>query len=135
METDYHPELDMSPLIEAQNASLYHTLIGSANWLITLGRLDIHYVANTMAWFVMAPHEGHMTAMKHAFGYLKKYHKGQLTIDPHFMDWISYNQGLQHLWQEIYPNTKEELPHDMLNPKGKPAHMEVRWSPHALHAS
>jgi len=57
--------------------------------------------------------------MQHVFGYFKKYHKGQLTINPHFMDWSMYNQELEHSWQELYPNAKEELPPDMLTPKGQ----------------
>ena len=34
---DYHAELDTIPLCSPENASKYRSLIGSANWIITLG--------------------------------------------------------------------------------------------------
>ena len=46
---DYHPELDTTPLLSPYDASIYRGLIGSANWLITLGRFDIHYATNTLS--------------------------------------------------------------------------------------
>ena len=33
-------------------------IIGSLNWLVTLGRYDIYHAASTMAWYGMAPREG-----------------------------------------------------------------------------
>ena len=38
-----HPELDDSPLCTPAQASKYRSLIGSANWIITLGRFDISF--------------------------------------------------------------------------------------------
>jgi len=87
MELNYHPELDLTPLMDAKHASLYRALIGSANWLITLGRFNIHYATNALSQFAMALQEGHLEAMKQVFGYLKKYHKGRIIIDPNWMDW------------------------------------------------
>jgi len=66
METNYHPKLDTSLLLEAQSMSLYWALIGSVNWLITLSsQFDIHYATNAMACFAIAPCKGHMEA-RHA---------------------------------------------------------------------
>ena len=48
---DYHPELDTTPLLSPCEASIYWGLVGSANWLITLGRFDIHYATNTLSRF------------------------------------------------------------------------------------
>jgi hypothetical protein len=47
MET-YHPELDDTPLLNDINHSKYRAMIGSANWVITLGRLDVSYATNTL---------------------------------------------------------------------------------------
>ena len=38
---DLHPELDDSPFLNSGEASKFRTLIGSVNWMITLGRFDI----------------------------------------------------------------------------------------------
>jgi hypothetical protein len=53
-------------------------MIGSADWVITLGRLDVTYATNTMARHSMTPREGHLIAMKRLFGYLQKHPDGQI---------------------------------------------------------
>jgi hypothetical protein len=73
----YHPELDNSPLLDNLHGSKYHALIGSANWIITLGRFDIAYATMALARYSMAPWEGHFKAMQKVFGYLRKYPKGE----------------------------------------------------------
>ena len=69
---EYHPELDESPLCE--EVSKYKSLIGSANWIITLGRFDIAFAMSTRSRFTMAPREGHFQAMERVFGYLRAPH-------------------------------------------------------------
>jgi len=52
--------------------------------------------------------------MKQVFGYLKKYFKGRLTIDPSFHDWSMLPKPKSHSWTEMDPGIKEELLYDML---------------------
>ena len=73
---EYHPELDDSPLVPPEKISLYQSLLGSANWIITLGRFDINYAINTLSRYSMATREGHIQAMHRVFGYLRKLPKG-----------------------------------------------------------
>jgi hypothetical protein len=76
MSNQYHPETDEMPLLDNRGATLYHRLIGSANWAVILGRFDIiQYATQTMSQFSMASCEGHtmVDAMKRVFGYLKKF--------------------------------------------------------------
>ena len=68
---DYHAELDESNLVPPEKISLYQSLLGSVNWIITLGRFDISYAINTLSRYSMAPREGHMKAMHRVFGYLR----------------------------------------------------------------
>jgi len=82
MDPEYHPELDKSPLMDADGVSKHRSVIGSLNWILTLGRFDIAYSLNTMNRHCMAPRVGHWEAMKKIFGYLKKFQKGQIIIDP-----------------------------------------------------
>jgi hypothetical protein len=55
---NYHPELDNTELISAKDQSKYRSLVGSVNWMVTLGRFDIHYAVNTLAQYTVAPREG-----------------------------------------------------------------------------
>jgi hypothetical protein len=64
MAQDLHPELDDSPFLNSGEASKFRTLNGSANWMITLGRFDIHYAIQALSHFDMAPRQGHLLAMK-----------------------------------------------------------------------
>jgi len=116
----YHPEPDESPFLSHQDSSVYRGLIGLADWLITIGQPDIHYVTNALSWFAMAPREGHLTAMKRVFGYLKWYPSGKVLIDPEPCNWSTYATQ-DYDWTKSYPNATEELPPDMLSPKGRPA--------------
>ena len=55
-----HPELDDSPLCTEKEATLYRSMIGSANWAVTLGRFDITFALQSLARFGMAPRVGHL---------------------------------------------------------------------------
>ena len=81
-----HPELDDSPMLNALEHSKFRSLIGCANWLVTLGRFDIAYSVNAFSRFSMAPRQGHLTGIIRVFGYLKKYSKGTIMIDPKYPD-------------------------------------------------
>src|SRR5687767_15881878 len=78
---EYHAELDESDLLSPHQISVYKLLLGSANWIITLGRYDIAYATNTLSRYSMAPRKGHMNTMHRVFGYLRNKFKGQLLID------------------------------------------------------
>jgi len=66
--------------------ALYRGLVGSANWAVTLGRFDIQYATQTMSRYSMGHKKGHLNAMKWVFGYLKKFPKGKIVIDPDYCD-------------------------------------------------
>ena len=78
---DYHPELDMSDLLSGPDISKYKSLIGSGNWLITLGRFDIQYAISALSQYSMAPRRGHMEALQKVYGYLQKYPAYMIPID------------------------------------------------------
>ena len=116
---DYHPELDSTPLIPPETISLYQSLLGSANWIITLGRFDISFAINTLSRYSMAPREGHMLAMNRVFGYLRQLPKGRILIDttqPVIRQEIDINKA--HDWIEFYPDAEEDLPADRPRPRG-----------------
>ena len=77
-----HSELDDSPLFSLEDHSKFRSLVGCANWLITLGRFDIAYAVNAFSRFSMQPRHRHLVKMERIFGYLKKFHKGKIMIDP-----------------------------------------------------
>jgi hypothetical protein len=117
MDSDYHPEEDDSEFLSKEQSSLYRGFIGSANWMITLGRYDINYAVNTLARYSMAPRVGHLKAIQRVFGYLRYCPKGQLLIDTHEPDRSQHTVD-EHTWTEFYPDAEEILPDNMPEPKG-----------------
>src|SRR6478735_2529933 len=78
---NYHAEMDETPLVPPSKISDYQSLLGSANWIITLGRFDIYCAINTLSRYSMAPREGHFKAMTRVFGYLRQRTRGRILID------------------------------------------------------
>ena len=59
-----HPELDTSEILEGDMTTKYLTMVGQLQWLVTLGRFDIHAQVATMSRSRAAPRQGHMTDSK-----------------------------------------------------------------------
>ena len=78
---NYHPELDTTDLVDSATITTYKSLLGCANWIITLGRFDISYAVNSLSRYSMAPREGHLKALQKVFGYLRTNPKGKILID------------------------------------------------------
>ena len=126
MDENYHPELDESDFLPPDKITIYRSLIGSANWIITLGRFDIQYATNMLARFSNAPREGHLRAMYRLFGYLRKFHKGKIVIDIGSAPVESeIKLTIGQNWSELYPDACEDLPPDMPIPRGAVARIIV----------
>jgi hypothetical protein len=112
---DSHPELDESQLLSDDMASLYRGIIGSLNWVVTLGRFDVMYATNTLARFSMALRENHLTMAQRVLGYLKKFKNHRIVLNPNKLDLTSLllnSAGEYDNWAEFYPDAQEEVPTD-----------------------
>jgi hypothetical protein len=124
MSPDYHPEVDDISFLSDEDASKFRSIIGSLNWLITLGRFDVLYATNTLSRFSMAPREGHLKAALRILSYVKTFCKGRIIVDNSYPE-RKVTEGDQPKWQEFYPDAEEELPHDMPEPRGKSVRIMV----------
>lgn len=102
MSESLHPELDDTPLLDPVRHSRYKSLVGSANWLVTLGSFDVAYATNTFSRFSMQPREGHLKGIIRVFGYLKQHHKEKILIDPNYPDHSGYPTSEYDNWREYY---------------------------------
>ena len=64
-----HPELDTSEILEGDMAAKYLTMVGQLQWLVSLGRFDIHAQVATMSRFRAGPRQGHMDRLKRINSY------------------------------------------------------------------
>jgi len=72
MEVGDHPEQDETDILYGKDVSIYQMLVGSAHWAVGLGRFDIQYATNTLAWYASMPRAGHLKRTLCLFGYLKQ---------------------------------------------------------------
>jgi Reverse transcriptase (RNA-dependent DNA polymerase) len=125
MSADYHPESDETASLDATQTSLFRGMIGSANWMITLGRFDIAYATATLARFSMAPRKGHLKAMVYLFGYIKMFPHGRIIVDAGEHIIKQAGEDSEHDWTEFYPDAEEDMPPDAPTPKGRPMKITV----------
>ena len=115
-----HPELDNSPLCSPAQATKFRSLIGSANWLITLGRFDIAFAVQSLARFSMAPRMGHLNRMIKVFGYLKARPNGRIIFDNSYPDHSKFATNSDVNWNDFYPDAEEAIPTVMPKAFGNP---------------
>ena len=113
-----HPELDETESIGEELKRKYWSLIGMLQWAVTLGRMDIHCAVMTMGRFRMQPRVGHLKRLERIFGFLRNYKSASIKFRTDMPDYSQYKE-VKHDWKYIYGNVTEELPSDMLEPKGK----------------
>jgi hypothetical protein len=69
-EGGYKPELDVTPLLDAELASWYALLIVMLQRMVKIGQVDIITEVSKMASQMTTPQEGHLDALLHVFGFL-----------------------------------------------------------------
>ena len=117
MTAGYRPGRDISTEQTSVGVQRYHELIGVLQWVAELGRVDILLETAMLSTYMALPRKGHLEQVYHVFGYLKTHSKRRLFFDPwhpdiHERDFSSYE------WYDFYCNAKEQVPIDMLLPRG-----------------
>ena len=114
-----HPELDDTELLTGESIQHYLTMVGQLQWLVTLGRFDIHAQVTTMSKFRSAPRKGHLERLQRIYGYvLKKTHytTRYRTEEPDY----SYLPNMKYDWSyTVYGNVQQIIPNNCPKPLGK----------------
>jgi len=97
----YHPELDVSPLIDDDETNYYQNMIGILHWAVELGRVDIHVDVAMMSRYLVQPRMGHMNELFHIFAYLKAHKWSTMVFDEAHVD-INEAKFPKHDWQDSY---------------------------------
>lgn len=82
MSTTHYPELDTSEFLDDKAASKYRALIGSANWIIALGRFDINYATQVLSRFSIKPWAGHLRAAMRIFSFFDEFAREDESLTP-----------------------------------------------------
>ena len=114
-----HPELDDTELVTGESNQHYHTMIGQLQWLVTLGRFDIHAQVTTMSRFRSAPRKGRHERLQRVYGYVLKtnhYSTRYRTEEPDY----SHLPNMNHDWSyTVYGNVQEIIPNNCHKPLGQ----------------
>ena len=119
LESNDHPELDTSELLDEDGITRFQSLIGALQWTVTLGRFDIAVAVMTMSSFRVAPRAGHLARLQRICGYLVKMKNGYIRIrtdKPDFSDMPPKDYDWSHT---VYGKVTEAIPSDAPPPLGK----------------
>lgn len=118
LERGDHPELDVSDELGPEGIKQYQSLIGAAQWLISLGRLDIATAIMTMSSFRVAPRVGHLERMKRVYGYVAKMRHGAIRFRVGIPDYSDVPIPDNNWAKTIYGDVTEVVPDDAPRPLG-----------------
>ena len=131
---DDHPELDETPLLDDKGTRDYQMLIGMAQWLVVLCRIDICFAVSSLSRFSSAPREGHLRRAFQLWGYLSKFKNKGITINsraPTLGKDVEQKLSKKD-FEEQYPDAAEELPSGLPEPLGEPLETNIMFdSDHA----
>ena len=119
MDANCHPELDTTDFVDIAAVSQCKSMLGSLNWVNTLGRFGIAHALNTMSRCTMASRIGHFKAMKRIFGHLRTHQDGRILLDTGdapIRETAVVSTG--HNWAEFHPDAREDIPVNVPSPKG-----------------
>jgi hypothetical protein len=75
-----HPEINTTDELDQASIKIYQSMIGSLQWVISLGRFDIQTATMTMSRFRTAPRKGHLEQLKHIYGYLRRFKSAAIRV-------------------------------------------------------
>ena len=96
------------------------SLVGSAQWSISIGRFDIQTAIMTMSKFRSAPRRGHLDRMKRVIGYFCKFRHYMIRFRVDKLDYSNVPDIKDHDWEHsVYGKHEEDIPINVPPPLGK----------------
>ena len=127
------PGLDDTELLTGESIQHYFPMIGQLQWLVTVGRFDIHEQVTTMSRFRSAPRKGHLERLQRIYGYVlktKHYSTTYRTEEPNY----SYLLNMKHGWSyTVCGNVQEIIPNSCPKPLGKSVTTTTTLNANLLH--
>jgi Reverse transcriptase (RNA-dependent DNA polymerase) len=119
LEKNDHPELDDSELLNEEGITQYQSMVGAAQWAVSLGRFDIQTAIMSMSRYRIAPRVGHLERMKHIYGYLRRFKEAAIRVRINQPDLSQYPIVNQDWLYSEYGKVTENIPLDIPTPLGQ----------------
>jgi hypothetical protein len=126
-----NPELDTSNFLDEKDTKVYQSMIGAAQWVISLGRFDIAVHVMTLSSFRSKPRKGHLERIQRVYGYLSKMKHGTIryrTELPDISDFIKQDWS-----NSAYAGTREEYPKNLPPARGRQVLMTTFVDANLMH--
>jgi hypothetical protein len=101
------PELDISELCTTEQIAQYQSMIGSLQWIVTMGRFDVHTAVMTMSGFRIAPRIGHLERLWRIYGYTSKMRFVSIRVRAEEPDYSDVPDHQCNWTYTVYGNTKK----------------------------
>ncbi len=111
-------KLDVSPLLDANQANYYQELIGILRWAVELRRIDIHVQVAMLLSYTVQPRVGHLDAVFRIFAYLKAHDRSKIVFDP-TLPTIDERRFTKYSWEDFYRGVKEAIAPNMPQSRGR----------------
>ena len=118
MDINYHPEIDVTPVLSPELVTRYQNLIGVLRWATELGHIDILHEVCKLSSYNAQPREGHLEAIYQVFVYLKKHENSRIVFDRDHVI-VPDTMFNEADWNDFYPDAEEMLPPNMILPLGE----------------
>ena len=127
LEEGDHPELDDSEFLDDDDTQKYQSIIGSLQWLITLGRWDIMTSVMTLSSFRAKPRKGHLLRARRVCEYINRFKDYKVRFRVDEPDLSEFDSHTKTDWsKDVYEEFSEEIPEDAPEPLGRKVTL-VHW--------
>jgi hypothetical protein len=107
MVAHYRPEVDVTEVLNAEEANYYQSLFGVLRWIIEIGQIDITTEVSMLTSHIAMPRKVHLYAVFHVFAYLKAKHNSRLIFDPTYPRIHHEKFNADQDWEPFYVTGKK----------------------------
>jgi hypothetical protein len=120
IDKDARPELETPELINADCITKYQSLVGKAQWTVSLRRFDIPFVVMTLSSLRSMTRVGHLELARRVCAYLGKFPGAKIQFKTGVMDHKDVTPIDLDAWsRSVYGDVKEEVPNNAPKPCSK----------------
>ena len=94
-------------------------MIGSLQWAVSLGRVDIQTATIILSSFISIPRESNLDRVKRMYSYVSKMRHAAIGIRTEELDVSALPEDPNTWDHSVYGNMTEKIPEDIPKPSGK----------------
>lgn len=119
LEHNDHLELDTSAFLDVHMKVKYQSIIGSLQWAISIGRMDIAVAVMILSSFRELPRRENLDRAKRVVGYLSKMKEGGIRYRTEIPDYSMLQEPNYDWTTSVYGEVYELVPRDVQKALGK----------------